>query len=327
MTKNLNQPLVSICCITFNHAPYIRQCLDGFVMQQTSFPFEIIIHDDASTDGTQDIIKEYIEKYPLLFKPILQEQNQYSKGIRSILATFCYPKASGKYIALCEGDDYWTDPLKLQKQVDFLEANPDYGMCYGKSQTFNQVSKKITGTRGNSKCSFKELVIANCIPTATVLYRIDLFKKYQSEIKPENYNWKMGDKPVWLWFALNSKIYFFDSNFAVYRVVPNSASHFSSLKPWFEFLLNAFEISLHFIQIAGIDPSFLLPSYYFNNIAYSVITEDKTSTLKYKKLLKPHIKNLESKKRILYLSMYWFPKITTSMIKCKFKLKNKLNSW
>lgn len=120
-----DKPLVSICCITFNHAPYLKECLDGFVMQQTNFKYEVIIHDDASTDGTQEIIKEYTQKYPDIFKPILQTENQYSKGVKRILATFCYPKAKGKYIALCEGDDYWTDPLKLQKQVDFLEAHPD----------------------------------------------------------------------------------------------------------------------------------------------------------------------------------------------------------
>ena len=122
-------PLVSICSITYNHAPYIRQCLDGFLMQETNFKYEIIIHDDASTDGTTEIIKEYAEKYPDLITPIFQSENQYSKGLRGFYARFVFPRAKGKYIALCEGDDYWTDPLKLQKQVDFLEANPEYVMC------------------------------------------------------------------------------------------------------------------------------------------------------------------------------------------------------
>lgn len=126
----MKNPLVSISCITFNHAPYIRQCLDGFLMQQCDFDFEILIHDDASTDETQEIIKEYAVKYPEIIKPILQKENQYSKG-RSISATYNWPRARGKYIALCEGDDYWTDPLKLQKQVDFLEANPEYSLVCG----------------------------------------------------------------------------------------------------------------------------------------------------------------------------------------------------
>lgn len=125
----MDKPLVSICSITYNHAPYIRQCLDGFLMQKTNFKYEIIIHDDASTDGTAEIIKEYVEKYPDLITPIFQTENQYSKGVRGMFPKFCFPRAKGKYIALCEGDDYWTDPLKLQKQVDFLEANPEYVMC------------------------------------------------------------------------------------------------------------------------------------------------------------------------------------------------------
>lgn len=120
--------VVSVCCITYNHASYIRQCLDGFLMQKTTFPIEILIHDDASTDGTQDIIREYETKYPGTIKPIYQKENQYSKGIK-ISSTYNFPRAQGKYIALCEGDDYWTASDKLQKQVDFLENHSDYVMC------------------------------------------------------------------------------------------------------------------------------------------------------------------------------------------------------
>ncbi len=126
---NKQKPLVSICCLTYNHAPYIRECLDGFIMQQTSFPFEVLVHDDASTDGTQDIIREYEAKYPDIMKPIYQTENQYSKGVKVSL-TYNFSRAQGKYIALCEGDDYWTDPLKLQKQVDFLESHPECSLTY-----------------------------------------------------------------------------------------------------------------------------------------------------------------------------------------------------
>lgn len=121
-------PLVSICCTTYNHVNYIRQCLDGFVMQKTNFFVEVLIYDDASTDGTQSIIREYEAKFPHLIKPIYQTENQYSKGVKVTLR-YNYPRIRGKYIALCEGDDYWTDPYKLQKQVDFLEKHPDYVMC------------------------------------------------------------------------------------------------------------------------------------------------------------------------------------------------------
>jgi glycosyltransferase involved in cell wall biosynthesis len=125
---NSTKPLVSISCITFNHANYIRDALDGFLIQKTNFPFEILIHDDASTDGTTEIVREYEAKYPDIMKPLYETENQWSKGIRGS-TVFNFPRARGKYIALCEGDDYWTDPYKLQKQVDFLEANEDYAGC------------------------------------------------------------------------------------------------------------------------------------------------------------------------------------------------------
>lgn len=128
-TKDTAPLIVSIRCITYNHEPYIKQCLDGFIMQKTNFRFEAIIHDDASTDGTANIIREYAEKYPDIIKPIFETENQFSKhngSIRRIMEAAC----KGKYIAMCEGDDYWTDPLKLQKQVDWLETHPDCTLVF-----------------------------------------------------------------------------------------------------------------------------------------------------------------------------------------------------
>lgn len=182
-------PLVSICSITYNHAPFIRQCLDGFLMQKTNFKYEIIIHDDASTDGTAEIIKEYAEKYSDLITPIFQSENQYSKGIRGFYAKFVFPKAKGKYIAMCEGDDYWTDPLKLQKQVDFLESHPDYVMCTHGYDEFIQDIK--THKRLPETCSFK-IDINTLIHYSgfffqplTLMYRYEYFrleeyKKYEN---------------------------------------------------------------------------------------------------------------------------------------------------
>lgn len=120
---------VSVCCMTFNHKDFIKQCLESILMQKTKFNFDVIIHDDASTDGTQEIIMEYESKYPFLFFSMLQSENQYSKA-KVYPWLFLYPLAGGKYIAECDGDDFWTDPYKLQKQVDFMEANPDYSICY-----------------------------------------------------------------------------------------------------------------------------------------------------------------------------------------------------
>lgn len=121
------RPLVAIHCITYNHEPYIRDALDGFVMQKTDFPFVAIVHDDASTDGTSDIIREYAERYPGIILPIYERENQYSKRDGSLIGimNIACQTTGAKYIAMCEGDDYWTDPLKLQKQVKFLELQPE----------------------------------------------------------------------------------------------------------------------------------------------------------------------------------------------------------
>lgn len=126
MDKNSVQ--VSIICNAFNQEGYIRKTLDSFLMQKTDFQYEILIHDDASTDGTAQIIREYAEKYPEIVKPMYQTVNQYSQRI-GISENFQYPRVQGKYIAFCEGDDYWTDPLKLQKQYDALETHPDVDIC------------------------------------------------------------------------------------------------------------------------------------------------------------------------------------------------------
>lgn len=115
--------IVSIICICFNHEKYISNTIDSFLMQKTTFNFEILIHDDASTDKSQEIIQNYTNRYPKIIKTVLQKNNQYSQGL--VPYNIIKKLAKGKYIAFCEGDDYWTDPLKLQKQVDYLEAHPE----------------------------------------------------------------------------------------------------------------------------------------------------------------------------------------------------------
>lgn len=180
------KPVVSICCATYNHSQYIRQCLDGFVMQKTTFPVEVLIHDDASTDGTQDIIREYECKYPDLIKPIYQTENQYSKGVKVSLV-YNYSRVKGKYIALCEGDDYWTDPYKLQKQVDFLESHPDFVMCSHRYDRYHEeehrLEKDPDETFEGAVYDLKNLIGGKWLTqTLTVMYRrsaLDL-KEYET---------------------------------------------------------------------------------------------------------------------------------------------------
>ena len=158
MSQNM---MVSVICNTYNHGPYVRDALEGFVTQQTNFPFEVLVHDDASTDNTADIIREYEAKYPEIIKPIYQTENQYSQKVR-IDRTFQIPRITGKYVAVCEGDDYWTDPMKLQKQVDFLESHPDYSLC-ACSTVWQNLKTGITEEAGkipqDTDISLEELIV------------------------------------------------------------------------------------------------------------------------------------------------------------------------
>lgn len=262
-----NQPLVSICCLTYNHEPYIRECLDGFLMQKTTFPVEILIHDDASSDKTADIIREYETKYPNLIKPIYQKENQYSKKI-GISSTFQYPRAKGKYIALCEGDDYWTDPLKLQKQVDFMEANPEFGMVYANANTYLNNNKKfIYKGIASNVLSFEDLLInGNRIPTLTSMFRLSFIKGYQDFVKEASKNWKMGDYPLWLYISYNSKIHFMDEIMATYRILENSACGRNDYDKSKDFTLSEFEIKKYFSSL-------------FNKDIYHILENELYTTL------------------------------------------------
>jgi glycosyltransferase involved in cell wall biosynthesis len=239
-------PLVSICCITYNHESFIRDAIEGFLMQKTEFLIEIVIHDDASTDNTAEIIKEYAEKYPSLFVPIYQYRNQFSQGIKP-LPNFVFPAARGKYIALCDGDDYWTDPFKLQKQVDFLESNPEVGLVFTKAKEMKKDSV-VTKLTGGKVETFNDLLVANPIPTLTTCLRNSILQEYLLTIKPGNKSWLMGDLPIWLWFSFTSKIEFIDETTANYRVLSESASHFNSFEKSAAFANGAFEIRKFFLM-------------------------------------------------------------------------------
>ena len=184
----MNKPVVSICCLAYNHEPYIRQCLEGFVMQQTNFPIEVLIHDDASTDNTTAIIKAYEEKYPSIIKPIYQTENQYSKGVK-INSVFNFSRAEGEYIAMCEGDDYWTDPLKLQKQVDFMVANTDCTLVStGTAIHKPSGQKKEYSYKGLKRITATDyLTNTYFISTASLLYKKEILELYKEDWMAKSY--------------------------------------------------------------------------------------------------------------------------------------------
>ena len=247
--------LVTIDCTTFNQEEYISQAIEGFLIQKTNFPFEIRIHDDASTDNTSNIIREYERKYPNLIYPIYQTENQYSKKNISIWADITFPKAKGKYIAICEGDDYWTDPLKLQKQVDFLEANEDYGLVYTNAAIYIQESDTFTKPFSShfeeipsSGNIFHHLLIKNCIQTPTVLARKKNLMEAVACMEDSINMFKMGDYPMWLEIARNSKIKYLNEITAVYRRSANSASSYYDIGKRYDFLQSSYDLQFYFCK-------------------------------------------------------------------------------
>lgn len=245
-------PLVSICSLTYNQEDFIRKTIEGFLIQKTRFPIEILIHDDASTDRTTEIVRDFSNKYPTLIFPIFQSENQYSKGLGGMAARFVFPKARGKYIALCEGDDYWTDPLKLQKQVDFLEANTAYGLVYTNYHKLFEDSKRIVKPNYDPHIPDGEIyykyLTSSFIGTLTVMARSDLIKEYLSKFKETMKTWVMGDRPLWLYISSKSKCGFLNDYTAVYRRNTNSISSFQDIYKEIEFLKRSYDIRYYFME-------------------------------------------------------------------------------
>jgi|GEM_PF-274377 len=210
-------PKVSIICLLYNMKDYIAQSLDGMLMQKTDFPYEIIVHDDASTDGSTEILREYSEKYPDIIVPIFQVENQHSKKV-AITKTFIFPLIRGEYVCYCEGDDYWTDPLKLQKQYDFMSSHPDYSLCAAKIRQINcsdpSVPDKFIGSFETGEVTIEQILAQKdrqAFCTCSLFIRKNVFFA-----RPEDFPGR-GERVIILWLALNGKVWFINEEVGVYR--------------------------------------------------------------------------------------------------------------
>lgn len=214
---------VSIICNAYNHEKYISDAIEGFIMQKTNFNYEVLIHDDASTDRTADIIREYELKYPNIIKPIYETENQYSKGDDS-LYNIQNTRVRGKYIAICEGDDYWIDPYKLQKQYDLMELNPSINMCAHNAHIVKANTKKIIGDFACGKCS--EIVpVADVIeggggffPTNSLFYKASIEKKEPDFLR----NFRL-DFSLQIYGSLDNGILLIPQIMSVYRYMSDSS--------------------------------------------------------------------------------------------------------
>lgn len=225
------KPLVSIVCIAYNHEPYIRECLESFVAQKVNFPIEILVNDDCSKDNTAVIIREYEQKYPDIFRCVYQKENQYSKGVHPWF-DILFPMAQGKYIALCEGDDYWTDPMKLQKQINVLEKDETLVGCYtnychvdspGKKRYEKSPSVMVGQKIG--RISLRDFFDNNtAYPTASVVFRNDHAEEVQQKTRHMK-NPFLGDWVLWIALHCFGDFYYLDEITSAYRFNPTSVTH------------------------------------------------------------------------------------------------------
>lgn len=316
------EPLVSVVCITYNHEKYIAEAIESFLMQETDFPFEIIIHDDASTDRTPEIIREYENKYPDIIKPIYQKENQFSKGVKGNIRTikFIAPLIQGNYVAVCEGDDYWIDKEKLQKQVNFLEKNEEYIACFHRVKVVN-IEGNFTGKYlepkefGSRDYTIKDVVKDGFMHVSSRMYRSEFYKREQPNWVNISYH---GDSASALYLTIEGKVFFLEKTMSAYRIgVENSIM--TNLRTKF----NKEEIIENYVNMLEV---YTLANEYYNykykediniilnNVSDKIVSiiEDpdkntnktneeliKLIPLKYKDILKESFKRVEHKKNYI----------------------------
>lgn len=309
-----SSPLLAIKCLAYNHEPYIRQCLDGFVMQKTDFPFIAIVHDDASTDKTADIIREYAEKYPDIIKPIFESENQYSKrngSIRRIINNAI--PLSVKYIALCEGDDYWIDPYKIQKQVDVMNANPNIVLShtafqYDKNNKVCDSQNEIQRIKQTSRDDLLYNILKNNtyrIQTCTTVLRKDAYYKSCKNLSQQP-NFMMGDTPLWVNILQLGEIHFLEDITSGYRINNTSVTRPHNLRSRLRFVLSSCDMRLYYSKYLN------LPRYqqkYFEQIYRKAFLDYIAFDPQYDKCMnyeKIHISSMLLLIRKIHLQLlYW----------------------
>lgn len=247
----MSEPLVCVHCLTYNHGDFIEDALKGFVMQQTSFPFIVVVVDDCSTDNTVSIIKKYEAKYPSIIKPFYLEENYFSQK-KSKAPLFMQYDRKAKYIAMCEGDDYWIDPYKLQKQVCFLENNQEYGLCYTDYNEYNHEAKTIKEAlfkNGKYRPSSFEDILFDCsyIAPMSWVYKKSVFEALDYKVFTD------GTLSYALAFYKQSKVFFLPEVTCVYRSHSGSMSNPSSDLGYFRQYKGVFETQLYFADKYHID--------------------------------------------------------------------------
>lgn len=261
-----NKPLVAVYTLVYNHEPFLRDYFEGIIMQKTNFPFIAIVHDDCSTDGSAAIIREYAEKYPDIIKPIFEEINCYQNDLwerveKKMEAAY----KDAKYIAFCEGDDYWTDPLKLQRQVDFMESNSNYSAIAENGLVKNLITNKefVFNEADSHDVTLEEVIITRRFPTAGVLCRQSYFSEFKHTSKYSI------DTIMWCWFISKGSMRYDKVVSSVYRrgnqgmTLGTEPYHFArECEKWHDEMLRLFDLRKDFMYIhtAKMYKSFIEPA-------------------------------------------------------------------
>lgn len=313
----MNEIIVSISCTAFNHENYIREAIESFLMQKTDFKFEILIHDDASTDRTAEIIKAYEKQYPDIIKPIYQTENQYSQGIA--IEKLNTERAKGRYIAICEGDDYWSDPSKLQKQVDFMEKHPECSLCVHGGFVVNASDKKVLQYNRPSK-SNKYFTVEEIIEGGGGLFITNsmFFRTEYSNFKPRFYEIaSVSDYPLAIHLALVGGVYYMDEYMSAYRV--------GDLTSWTSKNLADFDKTLqHYRKISNmLDELNLYTEFQYDfsidrrkkeNEILMLVQQRKFKEIKRGKY-KQHYKELQLKRKLILLIDQYTPRFSSFLRK------------
>lgn len=225
----LSDIVMSICCLVYNHEKYLRKMLDSLVCQKTDFKYEILINDDASTDKSPEIIKEYQQKYPDLIKPVFQTENQYSKKV-PMSNTFLFPRVKGEFVCFCEGDDFWCDENKLQEQYNIMKAHPECSICTHCIQLVKENGEYIKGHFPERKIETgiieQEQYAQWLLAEATITFQLtsycikaELIHALEADKLPEFYKASpVGDAAI-LRYCLNfGKVYFLNKTMSCYRI-------------------------------------------------------------------------------------------------------------
>lgn len=329
----MNTPImVSICCIAYNQKDYIRKTLDGFLMQNTDFKYEVLIHDDASTDGTADIIREYQRKYPDIIKPILQTENQYRKGVE-ITKTFNFPRVRGKYVAICEGDDFWTSPDKLSRQVLYMEAHPKCTLCVHAVSMIDENGKYIGKSFRPSDCDrifTTDEVIAGggdmfgtnsmIYPSKYITGRPDFYENGKKRLR-------VGDYTLAIYLSLCGTVYYFSDEMSSYTVRSSgswTATHLATYEKQKIHYDTLAEILEEINEYSGYKYDDTIKKVILKNKFFTLFYGGKYNEIKKDSALRAYLKTIDLKERLINRIVCLSPNIGAGAVKASVKLKKAL---